>query len=49
VQPGSAIAYVGRTGRNASQKRSPTHLHLMTLAIDNLAHLKPINIYDQLH
>jgi len=30
---GSAIGKVGRTGKNASPSRSPTHLHLMVLDI----------------
>jgi peptidoglycan LD-endopeptidase LytH len=32
---GSAIGTVGRTGRNASPARSPTHLHFMVLEIQN--------------
>jgi len=35
VKPGQPIATVGRTGYNASQMRSPTHLHLMHLKIEN--------------
>jgi len=30
---GSAIGTVGRTGKNASPRRSPTHLHFMVLEI----------------
>ncbi len=35
VQPGDLIAYMGRTGKNAWPKRSPTHLHLMVLKVEN--------------
>ena len=35
VKPGQPVATVGRTGYNASRKRSPTHLHLMHLKIGN--------------
>jgi len=35
VKPGEPVATVGRTGYNACQKRSPTHLHLMHLKIEN--------------
>lgn len=35
VHSGQAIAKVGRTGKNASMKRSPTHLHFMQLELDN--------------
>src|SRR5579864_2375444 len=35
VHPGQAIATVGRSGRNASASRSPTHLHVMGLAIED--------------
>ncbi len=34
VRPGDVLATVGRTGLNASQKRSPTHLHLMQLRLN---------------
>ncbi len=34
VSPGQAIATVGRSGRNAAQPRSPTHLHVMCLVIE---------------
>jgi hypothetical protein len=35
VKPGDPIATVGRTGYNAGRKRSPTHLHLMQLKIQD--------------
>jgi len=45
VKPGDIIATVGRTGLNAFKKRSPTHLHLMQLKLDNDGYPKPINCY----
>jgi peptidoglycan LD-endopeptidase LytH len=39
---GSAIGTVGRTGKNASPSRSPTHLHFMVLEIKE-ANLLPFN------
>ncbi|NUM80089.1 M23 family metallopeptidase [bacterium] len=47
VRAGTRIATVGRTGRNASEKRSPTHLHLMVLQITDEKG-KPYNYYDEL-
>jgi murein DD-endopeptidase MepM/ murein hydrolase activator NlpD len=35
VTAGSKLAEVGRTGANAAKKRSPTHLHLMVLKLNN--------------
>lgn len=35
VRAGQAIATVGRTGKNAFAKRSPSHLHLMWLVIED--------------
>jgi len=35
VKAGDTIALLGRTGKNAWPKRSPTHLHFMCLAFDN--------------
>ena len=47
VKPGDWIATVGRTGLNAYQRRSPTHLHWMYLDIkDGLP--RPQNNYDAL-
>lgn len=34
VEPGTPIATVGRSGFNAAKRRSPTHLHLTVLQID---------------
>lgn len=42
VKRGDKIATMGRTGLNAYPKRSPTHLHFMTLKIDN-GYPKPYN------
>ncbi|KAB2879497.1 M23 family metallopeptidase [bacterium] len=47
VQAGTRIATVGRTGRNASPKRSSTHLHLMVLQITDEKG-KPYNYYQEL-
>jgi peptidoglycan LD-endopeptidase LytH len=35
VKAGETIALLGRTGKNAWPKRSPTHLHFMCLSFDN--------------
>ena len=42
VQGGRAIAMLGRSGKNASLPRSPTHLHLMLLSSRTM---EPINPY----
>jgi peptidoglycan LD-endopeptidase LytH len=47
VTPGQVIATVGRSGRNASAPRSPTHLHVMFLAIED-GYPKPRDIYQDL-
>lgn len=47
VPAGTRIATVGRTGRNAFPKRSPTHLHLMVLKITDEKG-KPYNYYQEL-
>ena len=44
VKAGDIIAQVGRTGFNAYKKRSPTHLHLMFLQVED-GFPKPENIY----
>jgi len=48
VDPGTVIATVGRTGKNAAQKRSPTHLHFMVLKLDKDFYPHPENCYDYL-
>jgi peptidoglycan LD-endopeptidase LytH len=45
VRPGDTIATVGRTGLNASMKRSPTHLHFMELKIGPDCYPRPSNLY----
>jgi len=45
IKPGNIIATVGRTGLNAYKKRSPTHLHIMQLKLDNYIFPKPVNCY----
>lgn len=35
VEPGTPIATVGRSGFNAAKQRSPTHLHLTILRVEN--------------
>lgn len=47
LKPGDTIAAVGRTGLNASKKRSPSHLHLTYLSIVH-GLPKPRNIYKEL-
>jgi peptidoglycan LD-endopeptidase LytH len=44
VQAGQKIAIVGRTGKSAAEKRSPTHLHLMQLVFEN-GTLSPHDLY----
>jgi murein DD-endopeptidase MepM/ murein hydrolase activator NlpD len=41
AQGGREIATLGRTGKNASLPRSPTHLHLMILSSTNMKPLNP--------
>ncbi|MBL7995976.1 M23 family metallopeptidase [bacterium] len=47
VRAGTRIATVGRSGRNAFPKRSPTHLHLMVLQITDEKGM-PYNYYQEL-
>lgn len=47
VKAGDVIAHCGRTGLNAYKKRSPTHLHLMFLQVED-GYPKPKNIYNEL-
>lgn len=44
VKRGSLIATLGRTGKNAFPKRSPTHLHLTVLKSDGII-LEPYDFY----
>ena len=47
VKAGDTIALLGRSGKNARPKRSPTHLHFMCLAFDN-GRMTPHNTYSDL-
>lgn len=47
VKPGAIIAYMGRTGLNASKRRSPTHLHVTYLSLKDGLPI-PRNIYKEL-
>ena len=47
VMPGTPIATVGRSGFNAYRQRSPTHLHLTVLRLEN-GRPRPINILPRL-
>lgn len=48
VTAGQPIATVGRTGRNAAMPRSPTHLHVMFLAVGDDGYPRPRDIYADL-
>ncbi len=48
VKAGDKIAEVGRTGKNAFAKRSPTHLHLMFLKINEKKLPAPENTFQLL-
>jgi len=48
VKPGDTIATVGRTGLNAFKSRSPTHLRIMQLQLDNIQYPKPLDCYKDL-
>lgn len=48
VRPGDKLGEVGRTGFNAKNKRSDTHLHLMYLELDQELYPKPKNFYQWL-
>ncbi len=47
VKAGDLVAFCGRTGLNAYKKRSPTHLHLMFLQIED-GYPVPKDIYQEL-
>lgn len=48
VKAGQKISIIGRTGHNASMKRSDTHLHLTFLRIDEEGNPFPVNTYNWL-
>lgn len=45
VRYGRTLATLGRTGANACQSRSPTHLHFMALKVTADAALPPLDVY----
>lgn len=45
VTPGNKLGEVGRTGFNAKNKRSDTHLHLMYLEVDSAYYPQPKNYF----
>ncbi len=47
VKAGQTIGIIGRTGKNAYPKRSPTHLHFSCLIFDK-GNMKPYNTYKNL-
>ncbi len=48
VKPGQRIAWTGRTGKSASEKRSPTHLHITYLKVKPDGSLPPEDLYPDL-
>jgi peptidoglycan LD-endopeptidase LytH len=48
VAAGQVIAAVGRSGKNASERRSPTHLHVMFLSVGDDGSPRPRDIYRDL-
>lgn len=48
LRPGDKIGEVGRTGFNALQGRSDTHLHLMYLELDEDCYPHPVNYFQWL-
>jgi hypothetical protein len=47
VKGGDTIALLGRTGKNARLKRSPTHLHFMCLSFDK-GRMTPVDTWREL-
>jgi peptidoglycan LD-endopeptidase LytH len=47
VKPGDVVATVGRSGKNAYPPRSPSHLHIMYLSIED-GYPKPKDLYQAL-
>lgn len=45
VQGGEAIATLGRSGKNASLPRSPTHLHIMVVSLKSMQPLDPYPLW----
>ena len=47
VRPGDVLAVVGRSGYNAAKRRSPTHLHLTVLRVQD-GRVLPVEVYREL-
>jgi murein DD-endopeptidase MepM/ murein hydrolase activator NlpD len=47
VKPGDVLGVVGRSGFNAAKRRSPTHLHLTVLNVQN-GKIVPVKIFQAL-
>lgn len=47
VGPGDVLASVGRSGYNAAKRRSPTHLHLTVLRVQD-GRVAPLDVYQEL-
>jgi len=47
VRPGDVLASVGRSGYNAARRRSPTHLHLTVLRVQD-GRVMPLDVYQDL-
>jgi murein DD-endopeptidase MepM/ murein hydrolase activator NlpD len=47
VRPGDLLGVVGRSGLHAAKRRSPTHLHLTVLALND-GRPSPLNVYQDL-
>lgn len=48
VRPGDVLAVVGRSGYNAAKRRSPTHLHLTVLRVNQGENVVPVEVYREL-
>jgi murein DD-endopeptidase MepM/ murein hydrolase activator NlpD len=48
VRPGDLLATVGRSGYNAAKRRSPTHLHLTVLRVNQGGSVVPVEVYRDL-
>jgi murein DD-endopeptidase MepM/ murein hydrolase activator NlpD len=47
VRGGEQIGTLGRSGKNASLPRSPTHLHIMLLELDGMRPIDPYPLFTQ--
>jgi murein DD-endopeptidase MepM/ murein hydrolase activator NlpD len=48
VRPGEVLGTVGRSGFNAAKRRSPTHLHLTVLRVNQGGSVAPVEVYRDL-